>query len=250
MHFFDAINSPGSRAPLPESYHKLLAQALMKNPKWLRRPKSSFAPLKSDQFDASATSGSGTSTRAGMSAGTEDVRAGPSTSRTRPSGKMGKRGRRSLKALRREEGIVNHSLPPAAQRIDHASILLAATESTTHQNLGSQERRGNGWTYPSRSCSPVSGVGLGGLGPLGVRGGISRSGPVQLRGHVDWDVSPPDPRQLSFEQPGMALGSAIRPHYLFSAKSFRPYAGGEAQRELHRRHDGMGSSGGLTSSPL
>jgi curved DNA-binding protein CbpA len=54
MHFFDAIQClrEAVRLSPKKPYHKLLAQALMKNPKWLREAEEQFRlALKYDQFD-------------------------------------------------------------------------------------------------------------------------------------------------------------------------------------------------------
>lgn len=54
MHFFDAIQCLREAVRLypRKNYHKLLAQALMKNPKWLREAEEQFRfALKMDQFD-------------------------------------------------------------------------------------------------------------------------------------------------------------------------------------------------------
>jgi hypothetical protein len=62
MHFFDAIQCLREAVRLfpKKSYHKLLAQALMKNPKWLREAEEHFRlALKIDQFDAECYVGLG-----------------------------------------------------------------------------------------------------------------------------------------------------------------------------------------------
>ncbi len=62
MHFFDAIQCLREAVRLSprKSYHKLLAQALMKNPKWLREAEEQFRlALKIDQFDAECYLGLG-----------------------------------------------------------------------------------------------------------------------------------------------------------------------------------------------
>ena len=62
MHFFDAIQCLREAVRLhpKKSYHKLLGQALMKNPKWLREAEEQFRlALKMDQFDAECYVGLG-----------------------------------------------------------------------------------------------------------------------------------------------------------------------------------------------
>ena len=62
MHFFDAIQSLREAVRLypKKSYHKLLAQALMKNPLWAKEAEVHFrAALKMDQFDAECALGLG-----------------------------------------------------------------------------------------------------------------------------------------------------------------------------------------------
>jgi len=62
MHFFDAIQCLREAVRLfpKKNYHKLLAQALMKNPKWLREAEEQFRlALKIDQFDAECYVGLG-----------------------------------------------------------------------------------------------------------------------------------------------------------------------------------------------
>jgi curved DNA-binding protein CbpA len=62
MHFFDAIQCLREAVRLfpKKSYHKLLAQALMKNPKWLREAEEQFRlALRIDQFDAECYVGLG-----------------------------------------------------------------------------------------------------------------------------------------------------------------------------------------------
>ena len=62
MHFFDAIQSLREAIRLyPKNlYHKLLAQALMKNPLWAKEAEEHFrAALKLDQFDAESALGLG-----------------------------------------------------------------------------------------------------------------------------------------------------------------------------------------------
>ncbi|HEY7700434.1 MAG TPA: DUF4388 domain-containing protein [Vicinamibacteria bacterium] len=62
MHFFDAIQClrEAVRLAPKKDYHKLLGQALMKNPKWLREAEEQFRlALKMDQFDAECYMGLG-----------------------------------------------------------------------------------------------------------------------------------------------------------------------------------------------
>jgi hypothetical protein len=62
MHFFDAIQClrEAIRLHPKKDYHKLLAQALMKNPKWLREAEEHFRlALKMDPFDAECYLGLG-----------------------------------------------------------------------------------------------------------------------------------------------------------------------------------------------
>lgn len=62
MHFFDAIQSLRDAVRLypKKQYHKLLAQALMKNPLWAKEAEEHFrAALKMDQFDAECALGLG-----------------------------------------------------------------------------------------------------------------------------------------------------------------------------------------------
>jgi curved DNA-binding protein CbpA len=62
MHFFDAIQCLREAIRLypKKGYHKLLAQALMKNPMWLRDAEEQFRlALKMDQFDAECYLGLG-----------------------------------------------------------------------------------------------------------------------------------------------------------------------------------------------
>jgi curved DNA-binding protein CbpA len=62
MHFFDAIQCLREAVRLypRKNYHKLLGQALMKNPKWLREAEEQFRlALKLDQFDAECYLGLG-----------------------------------------------------------------------------------------------------------------------------------------------------------------------------------------------
>jgi curved DNA-binding protein CbpA len=62
MHFFDAIQCLREAVRLypKKGYHKLLAQALMKNPMWLRDAEEQFRlALKMDQFDAECYLGLG-----------------------------------------------------------------------------------------------------------------------------------------------------------------------------------------------
>jgi curved DNA-binding protein CbpA len=62
MHFFDAIQCLREAVRLypKKNYHKLLGQALMKNPKWLREAEEQFRfALKMDQFDAECYVGLG-----------------------------------------------------------------------------------------------------------------------------------------------------------------------------------------------
>jgi curved DNA-binding protein CbpA len=62
MHFFDAIQCLREAVRLhpKKSYHKLLGQALMKNPKWLREAEEQFRlALKMDPFDAECYVGLG-----------------------------------------------------------------------------------------------------------------------------------------------------------------------------------------------
>jgi curved DNA-binding protein CbpA len=62
MHFFDAIQClrEAVRLAPKKNYHKLLAQALMKNPLWLREAEEQFRfALKMDQFDAECYVGLG-----------------------------------------------------------------------------------------------------------------------------------------------------------------------------------------------
>ncbi len=62
MHFFDAIQCLREAVRLfpKKNYHKLLAQALMKNPKWLREAEEQYRlALKLDQFDAESYAGLG-----------------------------------------------------------------------------------------------------------------------------------------------------------------------------------------------
>lgn len=62
MHFFDAIRclKEALRLHPNKSYHKLLARALMKNPKWLREAEEQFRMvLKTDPFDAECYVGLG-----------------------------------------------------------------------------------------------------------------------------------------------------------------------------------------------
>jgi curved DNA-binding protein CbpA len=62
MHFFDAIQCLREAVRLfpKKNYHKLLGQALMKNPKWLREAEEQFRlALKMDQFDAESYMGLG-----------------------------------------------------------------------------------------------------------------------------------------------------------------------------------------------
>jgi curved DNA-binding protein CbpA len=62
MHFFDAIQCLREAVRLAprKNYHKLLAQALMKNPLWLREAEEQFRfALKMDQFDAECYVGLG-----------------------------------------------------------------------------------------------------------------------------------------------------------------------------------------------
>lgn len=62
MHFFDAIQSLRDAVRLypKKHYHKLLAQALMKNPLWAKEAEEHFrAALKMDQFDAECALGLG-----------------------------------------------------------------------------------------------------------------------------------------------------------------------------------------------
>jgi tetratricopeptide (TPR) repeat protein len=62
MHFFDAIQClrEAIRLHPKKSYHKLLAQALMKNPKWMREAEEHFRlALKIDPFDADCYVGLG-----------------------------------------------------------------------------------------------------------------------------------------------------------------------------------------------
>jgi curved DNA-binding protein CbpA len=62
MHFFDAIQClrEAVRVHPKKNYHKLLAQSLMKNPKWLREAEEQFRfALKMDQFDAECYVGLG-----------------------------------------------------------------------------------------------------------------------------------------------------------------------------------------------
>jgi curved DNA-binding protein CbpA len=62
MHFFDAIQSLREAVRLfpKKNYHKLLGQALMKNPKWLREAEEQFRlALKMEQFDAECYMGLG-----------------------------------------------------------------------------------------------------------------------------------------------------------------------------------------------
>jgi curved DNA-binding protein CbpA len=62
MHFFDAIQSLREAIRLypKKQYHKLLAQALMKNPLWGKEAEEHFlAALKMDQFDAECALGLG-----------------------------------------------------------------------------------------------------------------------------------------------------------------------------------------------
>jgi curved DNA-binding protein CbpA len=62
MHFFDAIQClrEAVRLSPKKGYHKLLAQALMKNPKWLREAEEQFRlALRMDQFDAECYVGLG-----------------------------------------------------------------------------------------------------------------------------------------------------------------------------------------------
>ena len=62
MHFFDAIQCLREAVRLfpKKNYHKLLAQALMKNPLWLREAEEHFRlALKMDQFDAECYVGLG-----------------------------------------------------------------------------------------------------------------------------------------------------------------------------------------------
>ncbi len=62
MHFFDAIQCLREAVRLfpKKNYHKLLGQALMKNPKWLRDAEEQFRlALKIDQFDAECYLGLG-----------------------------------------------------------------------------------------------------------------------------------------------------------------------------------------------
>ena len=62
MHFFDAIQALREAVRLypQKSYHKLLAQALAKNPKWVKEAEEQFRlALKLDQFDADCYLGLG-----------------------------------------------------------------------------------------------------------------------------------------------------------------------------------------------
>jgi len=62
MHFFDAIQClrEAVRLAPKKNYHKLLAQALMKNPLWLREAEEQFRlALKMDRFDAESYVGLG-----------------------------------------------------------------------------------------------------------------------------------------------------------------------------------------------
>jgi curved DNA-binding protein CbpA len=62
MHFFDAIQCLREAVRLypKKNYHKVLGQALMKNPKWLREAEEQFRlALKMDQFDAECYMGLG-----------------------------------------------------------------------------------------------------------------------------------------------------------------------------------------------
>lgn len=62
MHFFDAIQCLREAIRLypKKQYHKLLAQALMKNPLWVKEAEEHFrAALKMDQFDAESAVGLG-----------------------------------------------------------------------------------------------------------------------------------------------------------------------------------------------
>jgi tetratricopeptide (TPR) repeat protein len=62
MHYFDAIQClrEAVRLSPKKTYHKLLAQALMQNPKWLREAQEQFRlALKYDQFDAECYLGLG-----------------------------------------------------------------------------------------------------------------------------------------------------------------------------------------------
>ncbi|HJS74827.1 MAG TPA: hypothetical protein VJ921_11115, partial [Vicinamibacteria bacterium] len=62
MHYFDAIQCLREAVRLSprKPYHKLLAQALMKNPKWLREAEEQFRlAIKHDQFDAECYLGLG-----------------------------------------------------------------------------------------------------------------------------------------------------------------------------------------------
>lgn len=62
MHFFDAIQCLREAVRLypKKQYHKLLAQALMKNPMWVKEAEENFlAALKMDQFDAESALGLG-----------------------------------------------------------------------------------------------------------------------------------------------------------------------------------------------
>lgn len=62
MHFFDAIQSLREAVRLypKKHYHKLLAQALMKNPLWAKEAEEHFrAALQMDQFDAECALGLG-----------------------------------------------------------------------------------------------------------------------------------------------------------------------------------------------
>ncbi len=81
MHFFDAIQCLREAVRLypKKNYHKLLAQALMENPKWLREAEEQFRfALKMDQFDAECYIGLGEILRQRRNEhpGPEDVRAG------------------------------------------------------------------------------------------------------------------------------------------------------------------------------
>lgn len=62
MHFFDAIQSLQDAVRLypKKQYHRLLAQALVKNPKWAKEAEEHFrAALQMDQFDAESALGLG-----------------------------------------------------------------------------------------------------------------------------------------------------------------------------------------------
>jgi hypothetical protein len=105
------------------------------------------------------------------------------------------------------------------------------------------------------AIAPASGESIG-LRSYGLRGGVAAN-PDQFFGGLHLDAGRLTERirlQPSFEVGfgnGVVLGSAnFDAHYLFSARSLRPYAGGGLGLNVFDVTNGMGEEGGLDLEPV